>query len=108
MKAAVTICVTCDRYAPAEPSRGAVLAEAVEVAAKARGVDLAVRRIDCLAGCAGPCNAALSARGKPLHRFGGLGPADAHALVDAALCYAADRAGGLGDSPLADRSHCPR
>ncbi|MEJ1161623.1 DUF1636 family protein [Prosthecomicrobium sp. N25] len=91
MTARLVVCVSCDRYAdpPAVPTRGERLARAVEARAAERGVALSVLRVDCLDGCRTPCNAALRARGRPFHAFTALGPADAEALIDAALRYAA-------------------
>jgi predicted metal-binding protein len=68
-------------------SRGEQLAAAVEAAAAARGVGLAITRVDCLDGCRTPGNAALRARGRAFLRFSALTDADAGALVTAALAY---------------------
>lgn len=97
MTARLIVCTTCDRYAEPrpEPTRGEALARAVEARAQARGVDLAIVRVDCLDGCSRPCNAALRARGKPFRRFSGLSVTDCDALIDAALAYRADPRGLL-------------
>jgi predicted metal-binding protein len=111
MSGTLHLCITCDRFAgadeataepsgdatPAEPSRGARLALAVERSLAAAGGGVQLLRVDCLDGCTRPCNAALSGRGKPLHRFSGLGPGDVADLVAVARHFAGDPAGDLPD-----------
>jgi predicted metal-binding protein len=88
----IYVCTTCKRASEpdSEPRPGALLAAATEYAA--RGTDVAVRRLRCLANCTRGPSAAMRANGSWTYLFGGLDAADADALIEGArlLAGAAD------------------
>ncbi len=104
--ARIFICTTCNRYTPAgegEMTPGYRLARAMKAAAVAGGNTVAVRMVECLNSCPQPCAAALREPGKVVIRFGGLGPEDAPALLDAARIYAESQDGDLATPNLPER-----
>jgi predicted metal-binding protein len=84
----VYVCVTCRQAG--EPGPGLRLADAAERAA--RGTEVEVRRLRCLANCTRGPSAAMRADGSWTYVFGGLDPACADALIAGArlLAGAAD------------------
>jgi predicted metal-binding protein len=88
----IYVCTTCKRAGEpdSEPRPGALLAAATEHAA--RGSDVVVRRLRCLANCTRGPSAAMRANGSWTYVFGGLNAADAGALIEGArlLAGAAD------------------
>jgi len=99
------ICQTCVRAAalhPGEPSRGRLLADAVEplLGAHGLGEDFAVRRVSCLGGCLSPCNVALRGQRKYSLRFSRLEPANAPSVVALTLAYVASPDGDLAEDAL--------
>jgi predicted metal-binding protein len=89
----VYVCVTCRQAGEpdCEPRPGALLADAAERAA--RGTEVEVRRLRCLANCTRGPSAAMRCNGSWTYVFGGLDPACAHALVAGARLLAT--AGGI-------------
>ena len=84
----IYVCVTCRRAGEpdGEPRPGVLLAEATEQAAA--GTDVTVRRLRCLANCTRGPSAAIRCNGSWTYVFGGLGAADAGALVEGATLLA--------------------
>jgi predicted metal-binding protein len=84
----IYVCVTCRRAGEpdTEPRPGALLAEATERAAA--GTEVIVRQLRCLANCTRGPSAAMRCNGSWTYVFGGLGTADAGALVEGAALLA--------------------
>jgi predicted metal-binding protein len=84
----IYVCVTCRRAGEpdAEPRPGALLAAATEQAAA--GTEVEVRRLRCLANCTRGPSAAMRCNGSWAYVFGGLGAANAEALVAGAKLLA--------------------
>ena len=98
------VCVTCDRYANAEPdgrTRGRALLALVLARAKARPT-FAVRAVECLNGCPKPCNVSLRGLGKWHFRFSQIGPDDVDALAALAEIYQASADGSIADADWSD------
>jgi predicted metal-binding protein len=91
---ALSVCIRCkptDWRGPDDARPGARLAEAIELEAARRGVDLSVLRdVRCMSQCKRPCVVAFSHPEKFTYLFGDLDPArDAAAILDAFELYAA-------------------
>jgi predicted metal-binding protein len=84
----IYVCITCRRAGEAEcdPRPGALLAEATEQAAK--GTEVEVRRLRCLANCTRGPSAAMRCNGSWTYVFGGLDQTNAGALVEGARLLA--------------------
>ncbi|MDJ0511834.1 MAG: DUF1636 domain-containing protein [Methyloceanibacter sp.] len=85
----VYICVTCRKAGDADegPRAGLLLAEATAEAA--RGTDVAVRHVECLANCRRSLSAAMRKKDSWTYIFGELNaPDDAAALIDGAQMLA--------------------
>jgi predicted metal-binding protein len=84
----VYVCITCRRpeHPDAEPRPGALLADATARAAK--GTEIEVRQLRCLANCSRGPSAAMRCNGSWTYVFGGLDVADAGALIEGAKLLA--------------------
>jgi predicted metal-binding protein len=86
--AVVYVCITC-RYAgdsEREPRPGKMLADAA--ARAARGTEIVVKRVRCLANCTRGPTAAMRCHGSWTYVFGGLGVDCGSALIDGARLLA--------------------
>ena len=93
------ICLTCIRDHPltvGESSLGRQLFNTIKQAHNGAAIEL--RTMHCLNGCRNPCNAAFRGEGKFSLRFSRLVPADAPALLDFAILYAACSDGVVAES----------
>jgi len=86
--AVVYVCITCRRAgeSESEPRPGLILADATANAA--RGTDVVVKRVRCLANCTRGPSAAMRCAGSWTYIFGGLGLDCASALIDGARLLA--------------------
>jgi predicted metal-binding protein len=84
----IYVCITCKGVGepPSEPRPGVLLAAATERAA--RGTEVRVRRLRCLANCSRGPSAAMRCNGSWTYVFGGLAVENAQALVDGARLLA--------------------
>jgi predicted metal-binding protein len=87
-RATVYVCITCRRadMPDSDPRPGAVLAEATAEAA--RGTDVQVRPVRCLANCSRGPSAAMRCDGSWTYVFGGLDADGASALIAGAQLLA--------------------
>ncbi|HQT78858.1 MAG TPA: DUF1636 domain-containing protein [Rhodopila sp.] len=103
MSGRIFVCLTCNRYAPAqagEQTPGRRLAAALLEQTRMPARHVTVRTVECLNGCPHPCTAALRAPGKCVIRFSGLTPDDAPALIEAAERYAVSADGDIPTDAL--------
>ena len=100
------VCQTCVRDReppPGEPTRGRLLAEAIETLLAALPAEAwrpILRRVACLNACLSPCSIALRAPGKLALRFSRLAPEDAGAVVTLAAAYGRSNDGDLPEDAL--------
>ena len=91
----LSVCFRCRsadwQGGPDDPRPGSELADALELEAVRRGIDLAVLRdVRCMSQCKRPCVVAFSSLEKFTYLFGDLDPSrDAGAVLDAFMVYAA-------------------